>query len=115
MIVWVQFREIPAWSKRMQPIHESCVVAHFRWQGAEKVCDALLLLHVNVEVADHHNAALSTNVVLAAAELARSHIAFHDVYAILLIKGDAGHFIETHHVVLTDQSALAGRIVDKHL
>ena len=51
----------------------------------------------------------------AAAELARRHVALHDVHAVLLVEGDAGDFVEADHVVLADQAALAGRIVHEHL
>ena len=75
---------------------------------------ALLLFHIDVEVADHHKAALGANVFLAAAKLARGHVALHDVHAVLLIEGDAGHFVEADDVVLANQSALAVGIVHEH-
>ena len=71
------------------------------------MADPLLLLDVDVEVADHHDAAVGPDVLLAAAELARRHVAFHDVHAVLLIEGDAGDLVEADHVVLANQPALA--------
>src|SRR5437879_5154565 len=74
----------------------------------------LLVLHVDVKVSDHHNTAISTNTLLAAAELGGLHVALHNVDAIFLVKGDAGDFVEAHDVVLAHKSALACGHVDKH-
>ncbi len=41
----------------MQTIHESGVVAHLRRKRTEQVANPLLLFHVNIEIADHHDAA----------------------------------------------------------
>ena len=68
-----------------------------------KVANPLLLLDVHVEVADHHDATLGANVLLAATELARGHVALHDVHAVLLIEGDAGDLVEADHVVLANR------------
>src|SRR5690606_38638375 len=84
-------------------------------QWAQQMRAALLLLHADVEVADHHDTALGANVLLASAELARSHVALHDVDAVLLVEGDAAHFIEADDVVLADQAALPRSVVHEHL
>ena len=75
----------------------------------------VLLLTVDVEVAYHHDAAVGTDLVLAAAELARRHIALHDVDAVLLVEGDARYLIEADNVVLADETTLSSGIVDEHL
>jgi hypothetical protein len=36
----------------MDAIHERSVVPHLGWQRPEKMADALLVLHVHVEIAD---------------------------------------------------------------
>src|SRR4051812_3521417 len=77
--------------------------------------DALLLLDFNVQIANHDNTTLGTDVLFGAAELPRGHVSLHDVDAILLVEGNAGHLIEAHHVVLTDEATLATCIVNKHL
>ncbi len=60
------------------------------------------MLHVNVKVSHHHDAAVGTNALLASAELSRFHVAFHDVDAVLLIEGNAGDFIEADNIVLAN-------------
>jgi len=96
-------------------VHERGVVAHFGRQGAEQVTNALLLFHVNVEVPEHHDAPVGTNVLLTTAELARRHVALHDVDAVLLIEGDAGDLVEADDIVLADETALPGRVIHEHL
>ena len=59
--------------------------------------------------------AVGADALLAAAELAGLHVALHDVHAVLLVEGDAGHLVEADHVVLADQAALAGGHVHEHL
>ena len=86
-----------------------------RRQRAEQVANALLLLDVNVEVADHGHAALRADALLATRELTGLHVALQDVHAVLLIEGDSGDLIETHHVVLAHEAALAVSVVDEHL
>jgi hypothetical protein len=79
------------------------------------VAGALLLLDIDIEVADHGDAALGADALLAAAELAGGHVALEDVDAVLLIERHAGHLVEADHVVLADQAALAIAVVDEHL
>ena len=50
----------------------------------------------------------------AAGELAGLHVALHDVDAVLLVEGDAGDLVEADDVVLGDEAALPGRVVDEH-
>ena len=52
---------------------------------------------------------------LAAGELAGLHVALQHVDAFLLIEGDAGDFVETNDVVLGDETALPGAVVDEHV
>ena len=111
----VQLREVPARGVAMNPIHERGVIPHLRRQWAQEMRDSLLLLDIDVEVADHDDAAFSADLILAAAELARRHVALHDVHAVLLIEGDAGDLVEAHDVVLADEAALAGGVVHEHL
>ena len=115
VFVGVELGEIPARRVGVDAVLEGRVVAHLTRQGAEQVADALLLLHIDVEVAHHHDPALSADALLAAAEFARGHVALEDVDAVLLIEGDAGHLVKTDHVVLADQAALAVAVVDEHL
>src|SRR5690349_11267707 len=75
----------------------------------------LLLLDIDIEIADHHNPALSPDILFRAAKLARGHITLHDVDAVLLIKGNSGDFVETDNVILTDETTLSSGVVDEHL
>src|SRR5262245_5947782 len=110
----VYFWQVPTGQVRVDAVHESRVVTHFRGQRTEKVPNALLMLHVHFEVPHHDNAAIRANTLLPAAELAGLHVALHDVHAIFLIEGDARDFIEADDVVLANQSALTIRVVDEH-
>ena len=51
--------------------------------------------NVDVEVADHDDAAIGADALLAPAELAGLHVALHDVDAILLVERDAGDLVES--------------------
>jgi len=53
-------------------IHEGGVVAHLRRHGAQQVANPLLLLDIDVEVADHHDAAFGTDILLGAAGCCRA-------------------------------------------
>ena len=77
--------------------------------------DALLVLDIDLEIADQHNRAFGADALAAPRELAALHVALHDVDAILLIEGDAGDFVETDDIILADQAALPGRVVHEHL
>ena len=109
MLGGIQLREVPAGRIGVEAVHEGRVVAHLRRQRAQQMADPLLLLDVHVEVADHDEAAVGADVLLAAAELAGRHVALHDVDAVLLIERDARYLVEADHVVLADQAALPGR------
>src|SRR4051794_6203557 len=76
--------------------------------------DSLLVLYVDVEVANHHDAAIRANAFLPAAELPRLHVALHDVHAIFLVEGDPGDLVEADDVVLADEPALTAGVVDEH-
>jgi hypothetical protein len=104
--VAVDLWQIPARQVGVDAVHESGVVAHLGRQRAKQMADALLVLHVHLEVAHHHHTAVGANALLATTELAGLHVALHDVHAILLVEGDAGDLIEADHVVLADQAAL---------
>ena len=73
----------------MNAVHEGRIVSHFRRHGAEQVPYALLVFNIDIEVTYHDDTAIRADALLATAELARLHIALHDVYAILLVKRDA--------------------------
>ena len=105
------FRNVPSRQIGVDAIHEGCVVAHFRLQRAKQMPHALLVLHIDIEIANHHDAALGPDAFLASAELARLHVAFHDVDAVFLIERNAGDFIEADHIVLADEAALAVGVV----
>ena len=76
--------------------------------GTEEMSDPLLVLHVHIEVADHDDAAVGPDTLLAAAEFPRLHVPLHDVDAVLLIEGDARDLVEADHIVLAHQAPLAG-------
>lgn len=76
--------------------------------------DALLVGDVDVEVADEHDRAVGADGFTAAGELARLHVALHDVDAVFLVERDARDFVEAHDVVLGDEAALAGGVIDEH-
>ena len=111
----VQLREVPARRVGVDAVVERRVVAHLPGQRAQEMADPLLLLDVDLEVADHDDAALGADALLAAAELAGGHIALHDVDAVLLVERDAGDLVEADHVVLADQAALPVGHVHEHL
>ena len=87
----------------MDAVHERRVVAHLRRQRAEQMTDPLLVLDIDVEVADHDDAAVGADALRPRLELAGLHVALHDVDAVLLIEGDAGDLVEADDVVLADQ------------
>ena len=76
--------------------------------------DALLILNVNVEISHHYDASNASYAFLSSAELPGFHIALHDVDAVSLIEGHARNLVETHYVVLSDQTPLASAVVDEH-
>ncbi len=99
----------------MDTIHEGGVVSHLRRHGTEQVPDTLLMLNIDIEIADQNDAAIGADALLATAEFPGLHESLHDVYTILLIKGDTGNLIKTDYIVLADQPTPTGRVVDKHL
>jgi anti-sigma-K factor RskA len=44
----------------MDAIHESRIVSHFRWERAEQMPDALLMLDIDFKVAHQHDRATSS-------------------------------------------------------
>src|SRR4051812_34654160 len=98
----------------MDAIHERGIVAHLGWKRTEQVADTLLVHHVYLEVPHQHDAAAGPDALAAAAELARLHVAFHDVDAVLLVERDSRDLVEADDVILGDEPALAGGIVDEH-
>src|ERR1700733_5425762 len=89
-------------------------MTHLGRQWAEKMANALLVLHVHVEIANHRNAAIGADALLPATKLAGFHVALHNVYAIFLVERYAGDFIEADYVKLAYQSALTTGVIDKH-
>src|ERR1035437_4453943 len=79
------------------------------------MANPLLLFHVYVEVAYHHDAARRPDALFATRELAGGHVTFEDVHAVLLVERDARHLIEANHVVETHESPLATGHVYEHL
>lgn len=82
-------------------------LAHLGRHRPEEMAHPLLVLHVNVEGADHHDAAFSADTLATARELAGLHVTLHDVDAVLLVEGYARHLVETDNIVLADKPALA--------
>src|SRR5262249_19301770 len=107
---FADFGHVPTGQVAVDAVHERRVVPHFGRHWAEQVADPLLVGHVHLEVADHYNAAVCPDALLAAAELAGLHVPLHYVHAVLLVEGNAAHFIEANHVVLAHQATLAGVI-----
>ena len=79
------------------------------------MADTQLGLDVDLEVANHHDAALGPDRPAASAELSGLHVALEDVDAFLLVEGDTGYLIETDDVVLGDQPSAAGVHVHEHV
>jgi hypothetical protein len=98
----------------MESIHECRIVAHVRRKRRQQMADALRLIEVHVEIADQDDAAFGPDGILAPRELARGHVAFHNVHPVLRIEGHAGDLIEANHVVLADETALPAGHVDEH-
>jgi hypothetical protein len=74
-------------------VHQRRVATHFRRQRAKKMTNSLLVLHVNLEIAYHHHAAIGADAFLSPAEFAGLHVALHNVDTVLLGEGNAGNFI----------------------
>jgi len=108
------FGNIPAGQKGVDSVHERGIVFHLGWHGAKQVPDALLMFNINIKVANQDDATIGSDAFLATAEFTGLHVPLHDVHAILLVERDAGHLVEADHIVLADQSALAGCVVDEH-
>ena len=84
-------------------------------QGSKQVADTLLMTNIHVEIANHHNTAVSTNTLLPAAEFARLHVVLHDDQPIFFIKRHPSNLIKTDHVILANQIALPCGIIYEHL
>lgn len=92
---------------------ECRVIRHFGRQGTKQIPDALLH-NIHVIVPHHHDAPLGANALLATAKFSQGHVAFHDVYAVLLIEGNTGH-LSKHTTSEWQTRPLSVGIVDKHL
>ncbi len=103
----VDLWHVPARQVAVDAVHQRRVIAHLGRHGTEQVADPLLVLHIHVEVADHHDRPVGADALLAPAEFPGFHVPLHDVDAVLLVEGDAGHFVEADHVVLAYQPTLA--------
>ncbi|KMR62733.1 hypothetical protein EY01_15795, partial [Staphylococcus aureus] len=66
----VELRDVPARQVGVNAIVEGGVVAHLLRHRAEEVTVAELVGDVDVEVADHDDAAVGSDALLASAELA---------------------------------------------
>jgi len=60
-------------SKSVETIHECRIVTHLWGHWGQEVPDPLLLLDIHVEVPTHDQTAVSPDVFLTTAELARGH------------------------------------------
>ena len=80
---------IPSGQVAVDAVHEGGVVPHLGRHRPEQVSYPLLMLHVHVKISDHDDIAFGADTLPAARELARLHVAFHDVDAVLLVEGNA--------------------------
>src|SRR5258708_36749773 len=98
----------------MESIHKCCIITHFWRHRSKQVTNALLVFYVNFKVSNHNDTATGSNAFSPSAELTRLHVAFHDIYPILLVEGYAGYLVEADNVVLTHQTPLTGTVVAKN-
>ena len=91
----VQLGHVPAGQEAVDAVHEGGVVAHLGRQRTEQMADALLVLHIDLEIAHQDDGSIGPDALLATRELAALHVALHDVDAVLLIERDARDLIET--------------------
>lgn len=82
----IELGKIPSRRERMEAIHEGRVVAHLWWQRSEQVSNALLLLHVDVEIANHDDDAFGADIVLPRLNCPEGHVTLHDIHAIPLVE-----------------------------
>ena len=54
----------------MNSVHEGRIISHFFGHWPEQVADALLMLNINLEIADQNNTAIRPDAFLAATEFA---------------------------------------------
>ena len=113
-MILIDLGNIPARQKGVDSVHESRIVFHLGWHRPKQVSDALLMFNIHIEVANQNDAAIGSDAFLATAEFTGLHVPLHDVHAILLIERDTGYLVEADHIVLADQSTLAGCVVDEH-
>src|SRR5690606_14007007 len=59
--ILVDLGHIPTRQERMDAVHKGGVVTHHRRHGAKQVPNALLMFYIDVEVADHHDAAVGAD------------------------------------------------------
>ena len=76
--------------------------------------DPLLVLDIDIKIANEYNAAIRPNAFTPPAEFAGLHVTLHNVDAILLIKGDAGDLVKADDIILADEAAFACAIINKH-
>ena len=75
----------------------------------------MLVRDIHIEVANHHDASITTNAFHAPAELSGFHVALHYVDPVLLIERNSGNFVEADNIVLAYKTALPIAVVHKHL
>ena len=63
---------------------------------------SLLVLDINVKVADQNKASISANAFFSTAKFTGLHVALHDIDAIFLIEGDARNFVKADDIVLAN-------------
>ena len=115
VLIGVELREVPARHIGVNAIHERGVVPHFRWQRAQQVANALLVLDLDIKVTHHDDTPLGPDAFLTAGEFSGLHVSLENVDAVLLVERDAGDFVEANDVVLAHQASLTRGVVDKHL
>ena len=68
----VQLGHVPAGQEAVDAVHEGGVVAHLGRQRTEQMADALLVLHIDLEIAHQDDGSIGPDALLAARELAAS-------------------------------------------
>ncbi len=92
----------------MKSVHERRIVAHFGRERPKEVPNLLLMLDVNLKVANENDAAIGADCFLPATKFAGFHVTFHDVDAVFLIERDSRDFVKADNVILTNKATLAG-------
>ena len=95
----------------MEAIEEGRIDHGLR-EGGQQMAGLHQGVHGLVDIADEDHAGRGLDRVLAPGEGARGHEVLHDLHAVLVLEGDAGHLVEGHQIPEADQSHRpAGHVV----